>query len=430
MMRKFLTTSLMLTLAAASGCVALPGLPPSLQRPQGAFQSGQVMVAWTAETPLADREAVKSRLGLVDLPGRGDRFELLSVPDGAELDTCRRLRGERGVAVAEPNYVVRSRHVAGSLKVAGSRRLQYVPKDQAWGLNLQNKGLNQEMLWGLKAIKADQAWDTTQGDSGITVAVIDTGVDMTHPDLAGNLDTANALNVLEAGRPVDDDFGHGTHVAGIIAAVGDNRQGALGVAFKTRVMPIRVLGVDGSGTLADLVYAIDHAVAKGAHVINMSLGSPDRSELEGEAIKDALAKGVVVVAAAGNEATTGNYAEYPASYPGVLSVGAVGPDLKRAPFSNFNSSVTVVAPGVDIFSTLPVRFGKDNPYGYLSGTSMAAPMVAGAAALVLAAHPTWTPEQVASRLRKTAQNLAVNDEVLDYSPFFGDGLIDAAAAVR
>jgi subtilisin family serine protease len=428
MMRHLLTTSLMLTVAAASGCVALPGLPPSLERPQGAFQPGQVMVAWTAETPPADREAVKTRLGLTALPGRGDRFELLGVPDGAELDTCRRLRGERGVAVAEPNYVVRSRHVPGSLKPAGDRRVQYVPNDLAYGARWEQ--LKQDTCWGLKAIKADQAWDTTQGDSGITVAVIDTGVDMTHPDLAGNLDTANALNVLEAGRPVDDDFGHGTHVAGIIAAVGDNRQGALGVAFKTRVMPIRVLGVDGSGTLADLVYAIDHAVAKGAHVINMSLGSPDRSELEGEAIKDALAKGVVVVAAAGNEATTGNYAEYPASYPGVLSVGAVGPDLKRAPFSNFNSSVTVVAPGVDIFSTLPVRFGKDNPYGYLSGTSMAAPMVAGAAALVLAAHPTWTPEQVASRLRKTAQNLAVNDETLDYSPFFGDGLIDAAAAVR
>ncbi|RYG95747.1 MAG: response regulator [Alphaproteobacteria bacterium] len=118
-----------------------------------------------------------------------------------------------------------------------------MPNDAGFAAPAPNP-LNQGAAWGLKAIKADQAWDTTQGDSRIKVAVIDTGVDMAHPDLQANLDTRGALNVLEAGRPVDDDFGHGTHVAGIIAAVGDNQLGVLGVAPKTKVMPIRVLGVD------------------------------------------------------------------------------------------------------------------------------------------------------------------------------------------
>ncbi|MFN3432626.1 MAG: S8 family serine peptidase, partial [Candidatus Sericytochromatia bacterium] len=369
-----------------------------------------VMVAWDAG---ADREGIKGRLGVQSLGARGDRYDLLAVPAGDELAMCRRLRTEPGVAVAEPNYVIRTHHVPGSMRLAG-RSVQYVPNDAGFAAVAPNP-LTYGAAWGLKAIKADQAWDTTMGDSRIKVAVIDTGVDMAHPDLQANLDTRGALNVLEAGRPVDDDFGHGTHVAGIIASVGDNQLGVLGVAPKTKVMPIRVLGVDGSGSVLDLVAAIDHAVAQGAKVINMSLGSPDRSQIEAEAIERAQAAGVVVVAAAGNEATTGNYLEYPASYPGVLSVGAVGPDMKRAPFSNFNSSVAIAAPGVDIFSTLPTRFGKTSPFGYLSGTSMAAPMVAGAAALVFAMHPNWTADQVITKLKRSAKDLAVNDETPGFS---------------
>jgi serine protease len=427
MTRSLAHACIAIALAFSAGCAALPLGVPALEAPRGTFRPGEVVVAWRAEATDAERSDVASRLGLTELPSFGDRYDLMAVLPGQELATCRQLRAERTVAVAEPNYEKRSHHVPGSMRLAG-RRVLYAPNDVAYGVKAP--GNTQDALWGLKAIKADLAWDTTQGESRTKVAVIDTGVDMNHPDLAGNIDTRGALNVLERGRPMDDDFGHGTHVAGIVAAVGDNQVGSIGVAFKARVMPIRVLGVDGSGTLLDLVYAIDHAVAQGAKVINMSLGSPDRSELESQAIERALAAGVVVVAAAGNEATTGNYHEYPASYPGVLSVGAVGADLKRAPFSNFNSEVSLVAPGVDIFSTLPTRFGRDNPYGYLSGTSMAAPMVAGAAALVLAAHPNWTPSQVSSRLRSSARDLTLNDDTPGFSPFFGDGLLDAAEAIR
>jgi subtilisin family serine protease len=425
MRQPFFHLFLGLTLAVAAGCSGVPLLTPVVDTPRGTFQPGQVMVAWEAG---ADREGIQGRLGVSSLGARGDRYDLLAVPQGEELAMCRRLRVERGVAVAEPNYVVRTHHVSGSMRPA-NRSVQYVPNDGVFASGAPIP-LTYGAAWGLKAIKADQAWDTTQGDASVKVAVIDTGVDMAHPDLQANLDTRGALNVLEAGRPVDDDFGHGTHVAGIIAAVGDNKLGLLGVAPKTKVMPIRVLGVDGSGSVLDLVAAIDHAVAQGAKVINMSLGSPDRSQIEAEAIQRAQAAGVVVVAAAGNEATTGNYLEYPASYPGVLSVAAVGPDMKRAPFSNFNSSVSIAAPGVDIFSTLPTRFGKTTPFGYLSGTSMAAPMVAGAAALVFAVHPNWTADQVMTKLKRTAKDMAVNDETPGFSTYFGEGLVDAAEAVR
>lgn len=415
-------------LAATAACSNLPGAPAPLFKPQGEFRPGEVVVDWAPMASADQKSALETSLGAAELPTNG-RYTRLSVPDGTELAACRTLQADPAVAVAEPNFIKRTQHVPGSLRLAG-RHVQFVPNDSAYNVALNDPSIKQDVMWGVKAIHADQAWDTTQGDSRIKVAVIDTGVDMTHPDLIDNLDTQNSANFLESGRAVIDDFGHGTHVAGIVAAVGNNAQGIVGVAFKTKVMAIRVLGVDGSGSMLDVIDAINYAVAKGCKVINMSLGSPDRSELESRAIQDAVAKGVVVVAAAGNEATTGNYTEYPASYPGVVSVGAVGPDLKRAPFSNFNSEITLVAPGVDIYSTLPTRFGKDNPYGYLSGTSMAAPMVAGVAALVLAVHPTWTPDQVVTRLKKSCQNLAVGDDTPDYSPFFGDGLIDASQAVR
>jgi subtilisin family serine protease len=260
--------------------------------------------------------------------------------------------------------------------------------------------------------------------------VIDTGIDMTHPDLAANIDSRNARNFVEPGQEPDDDFGHGTHVAGIVAAVGDNLQGACGVAYRARILPIRVLGVDGTGTTWNTVTAIEYAVERQASVINLSLGSPDYSSLEAEAVARARAAGALVVAAAGNEAGDGNYLEYPASYEGVVSVGAVGPDLKRALFSNYNSWVTLAAPGVDIFSTIPARFSPAVPYGYLSGTSMAAPMVAGAAALLFSQNPRWTPAQVQERLRRTVRDLAPpSDLVPGFDVFHGAGLLDAGRAL-
>ncbi|MDB5097008.1 MAG: Thermophilic serine proteinase precursor [Cyanobacteria bacterium RYN_339] len=410
---------LSLVFAALLVACAVPGSPTTYGKPLGAYVPGELVVRWTAE---ADQPAVLARLGLIHLDGDG-LTQRLGVPRGQELELAARLTQQLGVAVAEPNFVKRTQQAPGGFK------LMLTPPDPAWpSMDIPVKG--QAALWGIKAIRADQAWDVTAGSPDVEVATIDTGADMTHLGLAANLDAKNSLNLVERGSVVDDDFGHGTHVAGIIAATSD-AAGMLGVAWKTRVMPIRVLGVDGTGSSYDTVSAIEYAVAHKARVINMSLGSPDHSEVEADAIAAAVAANVVVVAASGNEAVDGNYLEYPASYPGVVSVGAIGPDKKRAPFSNYNSFVTVCAPGVDILSTIPTRMNPSEPYGYLSGTSMASPMVAGVAALVIAAHPGWTAAQVIKQLRVTAQDLnPTTDDPGGYDIFFGSGLVNAAAAVR
>jgi subtilisin family serine protease len=264
----------------------------------------------------------------------------------------------------------------------------------------------------------------------VTVAIIDTGVDTLHPDLQANMNLSASKNFVEPGQKPDDDFGHGTHVAGIVAAVGDNTLGASGVAFGCKIAAIRVLGVDGTGTTWSTVQAIDWAVEKGCKVLNMSLGSPDASPLEAEAIARATAAGSLVVAAAGNEAADGNYLEYPACYPGVLSVAAVDRDEKRATFSNYNSWVGVAAPGVDIFSTIPTKMSPTSPYGFLSGTSMASPMAAGAAALLYSQNPRLTPAQVVDRLKRSAKDLTPpGDTLAGYDVFFGAGLIQADKAL-
>lgn len=427
MTARLLSAGLMLATLAA--CAA-PTSPASIAKPLGAYRAGEIMVAWAPGATADQQQAVLTRYGLSVIAGAGQTCQLLGVAQGQELTTIQQLKGETAVAVAEPDYVKHTQEVG---PIRPLRRVQMTPNDPAWvdtsGQPAQSPQVGQLAMWGLRAIKADTAWDTTAGAPSVIVATIDTGADMNHPDLRANLDAQDAKNLVEEGNPVDDDYGHGTHVAGIIAAVGNNAAGVIGVAWRARVLPIRVLGVDGSGSAYNTVEALQYAVQAGAKVVNMSLGSPDHSDIEADAISQAIAAGVVVVAAAGNEATDGNYEEYPASYPGVISVGAIGPDLKRAWFSNYNSHVTVSAPGVDILSTIPSRFGP-SPYGYMSGTSMAAPMVSGVAALILSVHPGWSPARVTQQLVATAQPESANStDPAGYNEFFGAGLVDASQAV-
>lgn len=411
-----------------AGCAAYPvtgAFGAFLERPRGPIRAGQVLVVWEKPPGTAAIAEAVGRVGGSILEAAGART-LLRVVDGGELAACRALRDQPGVTHAEPNRVVRSQQ-AGPIRPA-SREVMRTPGDEAF--QFQSPVAGQAATWGLAAIRADAAWDATTGDPQASIAVIDTGVDMTHPDLQANIDRQGARNFVETRQLPDDDFGHGTHVAGIAAAVGDNGVGAAGVAYRAKIMPLRVLGADGTGDTWNTIAAIEHATQRGAAVINMSLGSSDGSEAEAEAIRRAIEAGTVVVAAAGNEAGDGNYLEYPASYPGVISVAAIGPDLKRAPFSNFNSWVTIAAPGVDVFSTIPTRMSPLRPYGYLSGTSMAAPFVAGAAALLAAQYPTWTPAQITERLKRMAKELTpAGDAIVGYDVYFGAGLLDIGKAL-
>jgi serine protease len=271
--------------------------------------------------------------------------------------------------------------------------------------------------WDLGAMRTPEAWRRSTG-AGVTVAVVDTGVDSAHPDLAGQV-LPGADLITGAEGPVTDPNGHGTHVAGIIAAAAGNGEGIAGVAPGARILPIRVLGANGSGYLSDAANGIVYAAEHGADVINLSISSTTSIDAMTNAIAYARSRGVVVVAAAGNMRGSGSPASYPAADPGVLAVAATDSADRIAPYSNAGDYVDVAAPGSAVLSTFP------GGYRTLSGTSMAAPHVAALAALVRAADRALTPDQVEQVLESSAVDLGAPGRDDDH----GYGRVDAAAAL-
>jgi serine protease len=209
----------------------------------------------------------------------------------------------------------------------------------------------QVVPWGIDAIHARSVWPVTRG-AVTNVAVIDSGIDFEHPDLAAGY--RGGYNALEPEKPPMDDYGHGTHVAGIIAAA-DNEVGVVGVAPAVKLWSVKVLAKDGFGTDEGLVAGLDWVITKkneigGPWVANMSLGAPDGTTAFARGIQRAIDAGIILVAASGNDASPST--DYPARYPGVIAVGAVDSDLELADFSNFSGNMNVVAPGVDVASSL------------------------------------------------------------------------------
>ncbi|GAB7386729.1 hypothetical protein BSNK01_05650 [Bacillaceae bacterium] len=282
---------------------------------------------------------------------------------------------------------------------------------------LPNDALYFDYQWNLPMIETENGWDITRGSREITIAVIDTGVDLHHPDLADRL--SEGYNVLTDDDHPQDDNGHGTHVAGIIAAETNNREGVAGITWYNRIMPIKAIGADGTGTSFDIAKGIIWATDHGAKVINMSLGNYQPSSVLKEAVAYAYERDVVLVAATGNDDT--DQPGYPAAYPEVLAVSAIGFDGSRAEFSNYGDYVDVVAPGVDVASTYP-----DEQYAALSGTSMAAPHVAALAGLIRSIHPDLKNTEVMDIIRKTAIDLG--DAGKDM--YYGNGVIDIENALE
>jgi type VII secretion-associated serine protease mycosin len=263
--------------------------------------------------------------------------------------------------------------------------------------------------WALTALKAETVHQETRG-SGITVAVVDTGVKSSHPDLSGNILTGT--DYVAPGTSANDENGHGTHVAGIIAALYNNGRGIAGMAPRAKVLPVRVLDRNGSGTSANVAKGIIYAADRGAKVINLSLGSTQSSSAMQSAVAYAISKNVLVVAAAGNRGCglLGAPTEYPAAYPGVVGVAGVTQSLQRASFSSCGSWVDVAAPGQGIISTMirsSVGLGCSSSADYctLNGTSFSTPYVAAAGALAIAERG-WSQSTVASRLQSTATDLS------------------------
>jgi len=292
-----------------------------------------------------------------------------------------------------------------------------VPNDAYWSSQ-----------WGPKKIQADYAWDKTAGNQSILVAIIDTGIDYNHPDLKSNY---VSLGYDWGNRDSDprDDNGHGTHCAGIVAAVTNNSIGIAGLA-QVRIMAEKALDADGSGYSSNLAKAIRHAVDQGAQIISNSWGSDERSSVVYEAINYANEHGVLVIVAAGN--TGENELQYPSAYDNVVAVTATDDSDAVASFSTYGDWVDVAAPGVSIYSTMPTYYvtmnskGYSRNYAYISGTSMACPHAAGVAALIWSQYPSMTANLVRYQLETTCDDLGV----VGFDIYYGNGRINARNAVE
>jgi subtilisin family serine protease len=363
-------------------------------------------------------------LGLLDGPSHilSRTFRVRISPETDVETAVARLAEVGSVELAEPNRW---------------RETMVTPNDPQFGTQ-----------WGLTKINAPAAWDISTGSSSVVVGVIDSGCDLDHPELAPLL--VNGFDMVDLGtNPTpppgwrfegdfsgrdaipEDEVGHGTHVAGTIAALSNNGVQVAGVGWQTRIMPIKALTrmvrisdgrVSGVGSSADVAAAVRWAADNGAQVINMSLGADASTTVESSAIAYAIGKGVVVVAAMGNDGTSNP--SYPAAYPGVVAVGATDSADKKASFSQTGSHISLVAPGVGILSTY-LAGGTTT----MSGTSMATPHVAGVAALIKAVKPTATGAEIADILRDTARPL--RDVAADPVPndAYGHGCLDARAAL-
>ena len=282
---------------------------------------------------------------------------------------------------------------------------------------LPNDTLYPDYQWNLSLIGMEQTWEINRGSSDVVVAIVDTGLDLGHPEFVGKV--TDGYNVLDGSNVPEDDNGHGTHVAGIIAAKTNNADGIAGMSWNSKLMPIKAIGADGSGSAVDIAEGIYWATDHGADVINLSVGNYTSSAALLEACRYAFDRNVVLVAASGNDDT--DQPSYPAAYDEVLCVAAVDHRRERADFSNFGDYVDVAAPGVDIPSTYIY-----SDYAALSGTSMACPHVAALASLVRSAQPGMKNTEVMDHIRKSAVDLGAPG----HDPLYGFGMIDAEQTIR
>jgi thermitase len=358
---------------------------------------------------------------------------IVGVPGGDESGAISRYRRNPNVLYAEPNFIRRIpmpvSHLPGSEVLPGD----YYFGEQ-WALHNTGQefycipwiGGNLCLYVGTPDadIDAPEAWANGMDGLGITVAVIDSGVDYNHPDLAPNY--AGGYDFLNNDGDPMDDMGHGTHVAGTIAAAMNNltgspaeEEGIVGVAPRARILAYKVCGSDGTCSDFAIQQAIARAITDGANIINMSLGSVDPSQSMAEAVQDAWTTGLLIVAGAGNNGTTEAF--YPAAFDNVLSVAAFDEDHRRPSFSNYGSWVDISAPGNVIMSTYPLATcaggstvpGDTGCYTWNSGTSMATPHVSGAAALVWSRSDVTTNNQVLNILLNSADRQGVGGVRLD-----------------
>lgn len=349
---------------------------------------GQSPITTTIDKLAANTRELDSNLGLtlVQLPKEQNYQNYFK--------TLQALRQNPNVEYVEPNFITKT---------------QYIPDDPYYAFQ-----------WGPQVIHAESAWDKIDPAklANVTIAILDSGINYNHEDLKSSI--VRGYDIVNNDNNVNDVMGHGTHVAGIAAAVTNDGTGIAGIAGGCNIMPVKVLDDDGNGNDADIIKGIKYATDHGAQVINLSLGGPDSSNAIQEAVNYATNHGVSVVTAAGNE---NGPIDTPGNCRGVITVGAIERNGTRASYSNFGPKLDVVAPGSDILSTY-IGTGPSG-YTYFSGTSMAAPFVSGVVALIKAANPNLSPSEVTDIIHRSATDLGQHG----FSNYYGYGLVNADKAV-
>jgi len=364
-----------------------------------------------------------------------DLASIYEIDFGREIDVNKiatLLRNQPGVLYVEPVYI---------------RKPTYNPNDPALSGGLQSY---------MTVIKAQQGWDISHGDTSVVIAIVDTGIDWMHEDLSTNI-WRNPDEI--AGNNIDDDnngyaddirgwdFGglsgtpdndpredqpyHGTHVAGLAAGVGDNGKGIAGVAFRCKLMPVKVSQDNLRDAQARLILihgyrGIVYAADNGADIINCSWGGDGYSQYEQDVINYANSRGALVVAGAGNDNHSSEF--YPAAYHNVLGVGATFTNDQRANFSSYGNWVGISAPGQQIYSTWQPSTSDPTNYRSLSGTSMASPMAAGVCALIKSIHKDWSPQQIAQHVRMAADNIDASNP--GFNKLLGSGRLNVQRALQ
>lgn len=388
-----------LVLAALAAVMLLVLAPVAWGQARGQIVEGSGGARYVSDELIV---AYKQTASPERVRGVGSRFEarigdtvpeidarLLSFPDGeGSLARIKEtLEANPAVESVDYNYV---------------RELTFTPNDPRF-----------DDQYGLRRIRSPKAWNVVQGNGDMDIAVVDTGIDSDHPDLQAKIDLRKDFTA--APKDPEDDDGHGTHVAGIAAAVTDNGKGVAGACPGCDLFVAKVVA-GGRATDADVTDAIVWASDNGAEVVNLSLGGPERSSILKDAVNYAWNHGAVVVAAAGNRGR--QVKDYPAAYRNAIAVAATNRKDRRAFYSNFGKWVDVAAPGSGILSTK-----RGGGYKTMSGTSMSTPHVAGLAGL-LAAQGRSAPK-IRSRIENTSTDLGPNGK----DKYYGHGLINARRAV-
>jgi thermitase len=381
--------------AAISTAVALrnDSSSPGKHRPTE-YRPDELLVRFHPDVEPEKIEAINGLNGATAIKKiPGIRVYQLKLPDGSDLAAVQNTYQESSlVEKVEPNMVLRLPQVA--------------PDDTGFGDQ-----------WGLQKMMVPEAWTITTGSPSAIVGILDTGVDAKHPDLVNRIVDGYDIVHQLAGVP-EDDQGHGTQMAGIVAGEGQNGIGISGIDFNGRVMPVKVLDGNGTGTVADIAEGLIYAADHGVQVINMSFGGYGYSKMLDDAIQYAHQRNVVLVAGAGNDNT--DVPAYPAAYPNVLAVTATGPQDEKWSGANFGSHVVLAAPGVGILTT-----AVNGGYIYGTGTSHAAAMISGVAALLKSKDTRYTNAQIDKLLQTSADDLGA----IGRDSTFGAGRANAYRAL-